>query len=42
MLLAETMPGIIETEEENERTLESANRLMSKTQSSSPTSSNGI
>jgi len=30
MLLAETLPGIIETEEENERALEFVNRLMSK------------
>jgi HTH-type transcriptional regulator/antitoxin HigA len=30
MLLAETLPGIIETEEENERALETVHRLMSK------------
>ncbi len=32
MLLAETLPGIIETEEENERALEFVNRLMSKSE----------
>jgi HTH-type transcriptional regulator/antitoxin HigA len=30
MLLAETLPGIIETEEENERALETVHRLMSR------------
>ncbi len=30
MLLAETLPGIIETEEENERAVKVLNRLMSK------------
>lgn len=33
MLLAETLPGIIETEEENERTLEIVERLMKKGES---------
>ncbi len=42
MLLAETMPGIIETEEENERALESANRLMSKGEGNLPPEENSL